>query len=67
MSEIKTITKIRNEGFAALVKALGPGDAIQYINSFEQGTGDYTTEKCCTPDENFDTVVTRIKKKNGLL
>jgi len=67
MSEIKTLTQIRNEGFAALVKALGPGDAIRYINSFEQGTGDFITEKYSTPDEDFDTVVARIKKKNEFL
>lgn len=67
MSEIKTITQIRNEGFAALVKALGPGDAIRYINSFEQGSGDYTAEKYRLPDEDFDSVVARIKKKNEFL
>jgi hypothetical protein len=66
MSEIKTITQIRNEGFAALLKALGPGDAIRYVNSFDQGTGDYTAEKYTTPDEDFDTVIARIKKKNEL-
>jgi hypothetical protein len=63
MSEIKTITQIRNEGFAALVQALGPGDAIRYINSFDQGTGDYTVEKHMSPDEDFDTVVNRVSKK----
>jgi hypothetical protein len=67
MSEIKTITQIRNEGFAALVKALGPGDAIRYVNSFDQGTGDYMAEKYTTPDEDFDTAITRIKKKNESL
>ncbi|PKL60367.1 MAG: hypothetical protein CVV33_03060 [Methanomicrobiales archaeon HGW-Methanomicrobiales-4] len=64
MTEIKTITQIRNEGFAAIVKALGPGDAIRYVNSFDQGTGDYTAEKYSSFDEDFDTVVTRFKKKN---
>jgi hypothetical protein len=64
MLEFKTISQIRNEGFAALVKALGPGDAIRYINSYDQGTGDYTAEKYSIQDEDFDTVVARIKKKN---
>ena len=40
MAEINTINQIRNEGFEALIKALGPGDAIRYINSYDQETGD---------------------------
>jgi len=44
MTEIKTINQIRDEGFAGLMKALGPEDAIRYINSFEQGMGNYTEE-----------------------
>jgi len=64
MTEIKTINQIRDEGFAALIKALGPGDAIRYINSFEQGSGNYTEEKYQKPDEEFDVVVSRIKNRN---
>jgi len=45
-------------------KALGPGDAIRYINSFEQGSGDYTKEKYQNQDEDFDIVVTRIRNRN---
>ncbi|MDX8550205.1 hypothetical protein KHC33_07950 [Methanospirillum sp. J.3.6.1-F.2.7.3] len=45
MTEIKTINQIRDEGLAALIKALGPGDAIRYINSFEQGTGGIIVKK----------------------
>ena len=63
MTEIKTINQIRDEGFAALVKALGPGDAIRYINSFEQGSGDYTKEKYQNQDEDFDIVVQRIRNR----
>ena len=64
MAEMKTINQIRQEGFEALVKALGPGDAIRYVNSYDQGTGDYTSEKNLQPDEDFDAVVNRIRKKN---
>lgn len=34
MTEIKTINQIRDEGFTALIKALGPEDAIRFINSY---------------------------------
>lgn len=64
MTEIKTISQIRDEGFAALVKMLGPGDAIRYVNSFDQGSGDYTQEKYLKGDEDFDSVVQRIRTKN---
>lgn len=63
MTEIKTINQIRDEGLAALIKALGPGDAIRYINSFEQGTGNYSEEKYQNMDEEFDAVVARIKNR----
>ena len=64
MTENKTINQIREEGFAALIKALGPGDAIRYVNSFDQGIGNYTEEKYERPDEDFDSVVARIKSRN---
>lgn len=64
MSEIKTINQVREEGFAALINALGPGDAIRYVNSFDQGSGNYTEEKYQRPDENFDTIVARIRDRN---
>ncbi|MDD3574947.1 MAG: hypothetical protein PHD71_07935 [Methanospirillum sp.] len=64
MTEIKTINQIRDEGFAALIKALGPGDAIRYVNSFDQGTGNYTEEKYQNPDEDFYSVVERIRNRN---
>lgn len=64
MTEIKTINQIREEGFAALIKALGPGDAIRYVNSFDQGIGNYTEEKYEQPDEDFDSVVARIRSRN---
>ena len=66
MTEIKTINQIRDEGLAALIKALGPGDAIRYINSFEQGTGNYSEEKYQNMDEEFDAVVARIKNRTEL-
>lgn len=67
MTEIKTISQIRIEGFAALVNALGPGDAIRFIKSYDQGQGDYSIEKCGSPDEDYDTIVVRIKRKNDQL
>jgi hypothetical protein len=32
-------------GYDALVKALGPEDAVRFIRSFDPGSGDYTQER----------------------
>jgi hypothetical protein len=42
--ETKTIAQIQNEGYEALVNALGPEDTIRFIRSFDPGSGDYTME-----------------------
>lgn len=43
--ETKTIAQIQNEGYEALVNALGPEDAIRFIRSFDPGSGDFTKER----------------------
>ena len=43
--ESKTIAQIQNEGYKALIEALGPEDAIRFIRSFDKGSGDYTRER----------------------
>jgi hypothetical protein len=37
--------EISGKGFDALVKELGPGAALQFINQYETGAGDYTKER----------------------
>ena len=41
----KTIAQIQNEGYDALVNALGPEDAIRFLRSFDHGSGDYTKDR----------------------
>ena len=43
--ETKTIAQIQNEGYQALVSALGPEDAIRFIRSYDPGSGDYTKDR----------------------
>jgi len=45
MMESKTLAQIQSEGYDALVKALGPEDAVRFIRSFDPGSGDYTQER----------------------
>lgn len=41
----KTPHEITMLGFSALVEKLGPGAAIQFINQYETGKGNYTQER----------------------
>jgi hypothetical protein len=42
---MRTTEQIRSEGFEALVKALGPSDAIRFMQQFSKGYGNYTEER----------------------
>ena len=66
--EVKTLDEIRIQGFEALVKDLGPADAIRFIQSYSHGSGDYTKERKGSLEKDFDTVVNGImerRKKKG--
>jgi len=66
--EVKTLNEIRIQGFEVLVKNLGPADAIQFIQSYSHGRGDYTRERKTWLEKDLDTVVAGIlerrKKEN---
>jgi len=40
-----TMEQIRVKGFEALVAALGPADAVRFIQQYDLGSGDYTRER----------------------
>ena len=37
--------QLRRDGFQALVDALGPADAIRFMQQFDMGEGDYTRNR----------------------
>jgi hypothetical protein len=41
----RTPHEIARLGFAALVKKLGPGDALRFVLQYERGEGNYTEER----------------------
>ena len=57
---------IRRMGIEALVKELGPVGMAHFIRQFDQGEGDYTTERDAllaeTTMEDFDRYVANQKK-----
>jgi hypothetical protein len=44
-TENLTLYEIRTIGFDALVRELGPADAIRFIGQYEAGQGDYTRNR----------------------
>lgn len=40
-----TPVELRREGFRVLVEALGPADAIRFLQQYDPGQGDYTAER----------------------
>ena len=64
---MKTISEIRKEGIHALTKTLGPVDMARFIQSYENGSGDYTKERHAWLPENLDEVkgslIERQKKR----
>ena len=53
---------IREAGLNALNKALGPVGAARFMQQFENGIGDYTSEKYLIPDEPIDQLLIELKK-----
>ncbi len=44
-TEYLTLYEIRTIGFEALLRELGPADAIRFILQYEKGHGDYTRDR----------------------
>ena len=40
-----TTEQLRVKGFEALVAALGPADAVRFLQQYDLGSGDYTRER----------------------
>lgn len=65
---MRTANEIRQVGMDALLKALGPVDAVRFIQQYDKGYGDYTKErenlyKDVTVDQIFDDIA-NYKSKN---
>lgn len=59
-----TLIQIRNAGLAALMNALGPVGMIRFLQQFETGKGDYSTERYeWLKEDNVDVLIKEIKKK----
>lgn len=58
-----TPVEIRQQGYQALVKALGFTGMVRFIQQFDSGSGNYTEERSSWLDSsNLDDIITKIKQ-----
>ena len=62
--DVKTLNQIREEGISVLTGSLGPVDAIRFLQQFDAGHGDYTTDRRrILGHSTVDAVLTKIKAR----
>ncbi len=64
--DFKSNEEIRRRGIEALAEALGPVDAVRFLQSFDLGKGDYTKERSQVLDLELDERVKGIEKRRKL-
>ena len=61
---MKTLNQLREEGISVLTEALGPVDAIRFLQQFDLGSGDYTGERSrILGNPTVDEVLKKIKAR----
>ena len=69
-ADFRSAEEIRKIGIDALVEALGPVDAVRFLQSFELGRGDYARERShvlgLTLDEIFMGIEIIKKRVNRI-
>lgn len=65
-SRKKTANDIRRAGIAALTRALGPVEAIRFLQQFDLGSGDYTAERArLIGNPIVDDLLHELKARRG--
>lgn len=61
-----TLEQIRVTGLAALLEKLGTDGMIRFLQQFETGAGDYSTERHAWIDQlDMDTLIADIRKRQS--
>ncbi len=61
--DARSTEEIRRCGIAALAEALGPVDAVRFLQIFDLGRGDYTKERAQVLELELDDIVKGIKQR----
>ena len=59
-----SLEELRQRGIAALAKELGPLGMIRFLQQFETGTGNYSTERDEWLPDDVQTIVDGIRRKS---
>ena len=63
---IMTLEQIRATGLAALMEKLGPDGMIRFLQQFETGAGDYSTERHQWIDQwDMDTLIAKLGEQQS--
>lgn len=65
-TDVRSTEEIRRIGIEALAEALGPLDAVRFLQSFDIGRGDYTKERSHVLDLTLDEIVMGIEKRRNI-
>ena len=67
--ETKSLSKIQEEGIKALINTLGPVDTVRFIQIYDLGYGDYTSERKTwlpdDPEDYFKSIEKRREEKKS--
>jgi hypothetical protein len=62
-ANFRSTDEIRRQGIEALAAALGPVDAVRFLQIFELGKGDYTKDRAKWLDIEVNEIVCEIEKR----
>ena len=65
-TDVRSTEEIRRIGIEALAEALGPLDAVRFLQSFDLGRGDYTKERSHVLGLTLDEIFLSIEKRKIL-
>ena len=64
-TDVRSTEEIRRIGIEALAEALGPLDAVRFLQSFDLGRGDYTKERSHVLGLTLDEIFRGIEKRKN--
>jgi hypothetical protein len=59
----KTLHQVQQEGLDVLVEKLGPDDAIRFLQIYETGSGDWTSDRKKILEKDPDKIIKSIMER----
>jgi len=58
-----SLEQIRQQGLKALARELGPAGLVRFLQQFESGRGDYTSDRHQWLTDDVRTIARRVKRR----